>query len=136
MTNHRIRSVIGAVAVATLVASQAGAQQVRTVSAVATRTLATYTFDAVAASGPFPVRVTIADSSGTMIAHAFARGSQVPTPMTVTVLESNLVLQGNTAEGVLTLVLDRAAEGNLSQRSTGRWALGKQEGTLVGRARR
>lgn len=53
--------------------------------------------------------------------------------MTVTVIERNLVLQGQTAGGVLTLVLDRQNEGGVTTLTSGTWTLGKAHGQLRGR---
>jgi hypothetical protein len=54
--------------------------------------------------------------------------------MLVTVIDNNLVLQGDTPDGLLTLVLDKQNEGGSTRLSSGTWTLGKAEGTLVGRA--
>jgi hypothetical protein len=53
--------------------------------------------------------------------------------MDVTVIESNLVLQGQTPDGVLTLVLDRQNEGGAIKLASGTWTLGKASGQLRGR---
>ena len=56
--------------------------------------------------------------------------------MTVAILESDLVLQGETPDGVLTMVLDRQNEGGSMRVASGRWMLGTAEGTLRGRVKK
>jgi hypothetical protein len=77
--------------------------------------------------------VTVADSAGALVANTRLRGETAVRPLTVSVIESDLVLQGETPEGVLTLVLDRQATGTEPKVTSGRWALGSAEGTLRGR---
>ena len=48
--------------------------------------------------------------------------------MTVTVIESSLVLQGETPDGLLTLVLDGQNEGGAVKLDSGTWTLGRAQG--------
>ena len=43
------------------------------------------------------------------------------------------MLQGSTADGVLTLVIERQNDGNGTRVASGRWMLGSAEGTLRGK---
>ena len=81
----------------------------------AARVVASYDFWNAPRDASFPRSVTVADSAGTIIAHVDLAGEARSIPMTVTVIERNLVLQGQTADGVLTLVLDRQNEGEIGR---------------------
>ncbi len=98
------------------------------------RTLATYRFATAHVSG-MPFEVTIADSAGTLVGTYRAHGSAAPQPMIVTSTGADLVLQGTTPHGVLTLRLDNQNGGSDSA-ITGHWWLGNQEGDLTGRVTR
>lgn len=98
------------------------------------RLLATYHFAARQATA-FPATVTIADSAGTLTATAMVPGAPAALPLTVTPMNADLVLQGETQRGVLTLVLERQNEGAPEGRFSGRWSLGDAEGELRGRMR-
>ena len=95
--------------------------------------MASYDFWNAPRDASFPRSVTVADSAGTIIAHVELAGEARSIPMTVTVIERNLVLQGQTADGVLTLVLDRQNEGGVTKLTSGTWTLGKAQGQLRGR---
>lgn len=99
----------------------------------AARVVASYDFWNAPRDASFPRSVTVADSAGTIIAHVDLAGEARSIPMTVTVIERNLVLQGQTADGVLTLVLDRQNEGGVAKLTSGTWTLGKAQGQLRGR---
>jgi hypothetical protein len=98
-----------------------------------TRVVASYDFWNAARTASFPRSVTVADSAGTIVARVDLDGTSRAVPMTVTVIERNLVLQGDTPDGVLTLVLDRQNEGGETKLATGTWTLGKATGQLRGR---
>jgi hypothetical protein len=57
--------------------------------------------------------------------------------MVVGMIDSGMVLQGETPEGVLTLVLyaDDAAPGTGARRVVGQWTLGDRQGRLHARTR-
>ena len=101
----------------------------------APRTLATYRFTG-ARDATMPTQVTIADSAGVLVASFRLPGDRAARPMAVDLTEADLVLQGETPAGVLTLRFyqrgDAAAEGLVA----GRWWLGTQDGTLRGRVTR
>lgn len=81
-------------------------------------------------SAAFARSVTVADSAGTIIASVELANERTSIPMTVTVIENNLVLQGQTPDGVLTLVLDRQNEGGKTTLDSGTWTLGRTSGQL------
>lgn len=67
------------------------------------------------------------------MASAEIDGDRRTIPLTVIVMDSSLVLQGETPDGVLTLVLDGQNEGGERRPTTGRWTLGRTEGVLHAR---
>ena len=83
-----------------------------------------------------PDQVTVADSAGVIVAGLRLHGAREARPMLIDVLGTDLVLQGETPEGVLTLRL--YGQGNPADTGSfaGRWWLGAREGTLRGRATR
>ena len=129
---------IGAAAVSPLAAQQAVAANVaRPVvpSAAAPRTVATYRIVAVR-DRAMPAEVTLADSAGTLVASyrmPYAREAQ---PMLVSLIDADLVLQGETPAGVFTLQLRGINEVEGPADFTGRWWLGEQSGELRGRTAR
>jgi len=130
MTRDIILPVLGAVAAIALTAVGAAAQQHLIVTNRAQRVVATYDFGARRFGMPLPTAVTIADSAGTLVASARLEGEPSPRPMSVAVIESHLVLQGEPPDGLLTLVLDQQAAGTTPATTDGRWSLGKAEGKL------
>jgi len=97
-----------------------------------TRTLATYDFDS--SFEGMPTRVTVADSAGTLVASFRARGGRTEQPMKVAVADRDILLEGETVRGTLTIVLyeqnDPMARGTL----LGTWTLGPRQGELRARA--
>lgn len=131
----RTTSLFTAAAALALIAAPARAQQVSAIPTSSnSRIIATYSFRNAPQSAAFPRNVTVADSAGTIIARVEIGTEQASIPMTVTVIERNLVLQGETSEGLLTLVLDRQNEGGVTKLTSGSWTLGKAQGELRGRA--
>jgi hypothetical protein len=118
------------------VSTSVAAQQREDTPTLTPRVVATYDFGAKRRAIAFPSVVTVADSAGTLVASASIPGSRTEIPMIVTVLDSDLVLQGETVDGVLTMVLDRQNEGGATQVTTGRWTLGAAEGSLRGQRRK
>ena len=110
------------------------AQRTSAIPAGAARVVAAYDFRNAPANAAFPRSVTIADSAGAIIARVNFAGTSRSIPMLVTVIDNDLVLQGDTRDGVLTLVLDKQNEGGTSRLTSGTWTLGKAAGTLRGRA--
>ncbi len=115
-------------------AAPVAAQRSSAIPANTARVVATYDFRNATASTHFPRSVTIADSAGAILARVDLAGTVRSIPMLVTVIDNNLVLQGDTPDGLLTLVLDKQNEGGSTRLSSGTWTLGKAEGKLVGRA--
>jgi hypothetical protein len=109
------------------------AQRTSAMPAGATRVVATYDFRTNATNASFPRSVTITDSAGAILARVDFAGTMRSVPMLVTVIENDLVLQGDTPDGVLTLVLDKQNEGGSTRLTTGTWTLGKAAGSLRGR---
>jgi hypothetical protein len=78
----------------------------------------------------FPRQITVADSAGALVAQAVDATGLRRLPLTVTVLSGDLVLQGTTNEGMLTLILNRGNDGSAA-RARGIWTLGDKQGTLI-----
>jgi hypothetical protein len=93
------------------------------------RTVAVYRFGASREAG-LPSQVTVADSAGRLVASYRLPGSVAARPMMVDVLDTDIILQGATPTGMLTIVLygqnDPVAAGAID----GRWSLGEQHGAL------
>lgn len=134
MTPRPILASALAAAALALLAAPAAAQQGRAGVAASPRVLARYDFAAPKGGIPFPSTITVADSAGQLVASARVAGSLAPVPMVVHVIESDLVLEAATSDGILTVVLDKQAEGGAIRVSSGRWVLGKTEGRLRARA--
>ena len=117
-------------AVLALAAAPLAAQQSNAIPTGTARVVASYDFFNAPNSSAFPRSVTVADSAGTIVAYVDVAGEAKSIPMTVTVIERNLVLQGQTADGVLTLMLDRQNEGGVIKLTSGTWTLGKAQGQL------
>ncbi|MCC7052916.1 MAG: hypothetical protein IT355_06575 [Gemmatimonadaceae bacterium] len=128
-----MRSRITLAALALAAAPLAAQQSSALPTSPAARVVATYDFRNAPRDVAFPTSVTVADSAGTIRATVALAGNTSRTvPMEVTVIESNLILQGMTPEGVLTLVLDRQNEGGTTRLASGTWTLGKYQGQLRG----
>jgi hypothetical protein len=121
-----------------LTAAPLAAQQARAIPTNSgARVVATYVFRDSPAELAFPTSVTVADSAGRILATVELAGNTRQTvSMDVTVIESNLILQGMTPEGVLTLVLDRQNEGGTTKLTSGTWTLGKYQGEIRGLGQR
>ena len=70
-----------------------------------------------------------------LVASFRAAGSRQEQPMTVMIIGTDLVLQGQTADGVLTLVLGRQNDADSAGRVSGRWAIADRQGALRGKPR-
>lgn len=138
-----ILSTLSAVALGAVVASPVAAQQAvatttaRPVvrSAPASRPLATYRLTG-ARDGVLPATVTVADSAGTLVASYRLPGARDAQPMAVSVLDTDLVLQGEISSGLLTLQLVGLNDAEPAGEITGRWWLAGQSGALRVRAAR
>ncbi len=122
-----------AAATLALAAAPAAAQRTNAMPTSGTRMVASYEFRNSPTDASFPRSVTVTDSAGTILARVDMGASASSIPMTVTVIESNLVLQGQTNDGVLTLVLDRQNEGGETKLTSGTWTLGRNSGQLRGK---
>ena len=98
----------------------------------ALRTVAFYRFGTSRELG-MPTQVTVADSAGTLVASFRLAGTRASRPMTVDVNDTDLLLQGETPSGVLTLELYQQQDSDAPGAVVGHWWLGKQQGTLRGR---
>jgi hypothetical protein len=136
MSSRTFATAIVATALVALVAPSASAQHAGPGSPRSARVVATYEFGAGRSLQAFPLRVVVADSAGVLTASAVIPGETETLPMTVTPMESDLVLQGETPEGVLTLVLEQQNKGGSERLTSGRWILGSVEGSLRGRTNR
>lgn len=99
------------------------------------RTVAIYRFTA-SRILRLPVTITIADSAGTLVASYRMPNVVQPAPMQVDVMGDDLILQGETTRGLLTLVLSRQNDGETPSKFIGWWSLGDEKGDLRGRASR
>jgi len=99
------------------------------------RTVAIYRFTA-SRILRLPVTITIADSAGTLVANYRMPNILRPSPMQVDVMGDDLILQGETTRGLLTLVLSRQNDGETPSKFIGWWSLGDEHGDLRGRAQR
>lgn len=129
-------SMLGAASVPVAVAQQPVAMYAANTRAThlgpIVRTVATYRLASARVPG-MPAEVSIADSAGKLVATFKLGGSQIVRPMTVTVMGSDLVLQGTTPTGPLTLYLYGQNDAAPSGEINGQWWLGTQEGGLHGR---
>ena len=98
------------------------------------RTIAIYQFEASRTWG-MPNQVTLSDSLGKLFATFTLPGDRTQQPMMVDAAESDIVLQGRTPSGILTLVLLQPNPGTLTP-LRGHWYLGEREGELLGRGAR
>jgi hypothetical protein len=128
------RSTLAAAAALALTAVPAAAQRAKALPSTGSRIVASYEFRNSLADASFPRSVTVTDSAGTILARVDMGATASSIPMDVTVIETNLVLQGQTPDGVLTLVLDRQNEGGEIKLTKGTWTLGRNSGQLRGTA--
>jgi hypothetical protein len=103
---------------------------------VALRPVAAYRFAASPRTTGLPDEVTLADSNGVLVASFRVAGARESRPMLVDVLDTDLVLQGETPTGVLTLRLYGQNEVASTGVFEGRWWLGERAGDLRGRITR
>lgn len=96
--------------------------------------IARYDFGITRGAVVFPSTGFVTDSAGRLTAAARMPGQHRLRPMSVTVLESDLVLQTDTSDGVLARVFDKQAEGRDPHKVTGSWAVGRARGTLRARS--
>ena len=113
----------------------AAPDHVRPVVAPLPRTVALYQFGASRAVG-MPTQVTVADSAGKLVATFRLPRGGAARPMTVGVVDTDIMLQGETPSGVLTLVLYQQNDPDAAGAVVGRWSLGDRQGELRGRAAR
>ncbi|MDF1504769.1 hypothetical protein [Roseisolibacter sp. H3M3-2] len=83
-----------------------------------------------------PAEVTVASAPGGLAASYRVAGDAAARPLALTVIGTDLVLQGETPSGVLTLRLYGQNDPRPGAPVTGRWWLGSAEGTLRGVPRR
>jgi hypothetical protein len=129
----------GLVAVATssaaaqTVAAHATAHSVAATSVpVAPRIVALYHF--ATTGGGMPSEVTLADSAGVLVANYRLWGANRAEPMMVDFVNTDLVLQGQTPSGVLTLLLNQQPVPETGSIVIGRWMLENRQGELRARA--
>ena len=135
-------SFLSAIALSAVLASPAAAQAVANnyvrpvvekTDAPVIRTIAIYKFTA-SRILRLPTTITVADSAGQLIANfRLANASEVGA-MSVDVMGNDIILQGETPRGLLTLVLYRANAADVPSSFIGYWSLGNDEhGELRGR---
>lgn len=143
-----LSNVLPLLTAALLAASPAAAQRAVSARAIApdvaaaaaVRPVATYQLLAPTRTARLPEHITVADSAGALVAHFRLAGDRTAYPMLVVVMGSDLILQGETPAGILTLELvdandprTTAARGTTPQ---GRWHVDAQQGVLLARAGR
>jgi hypothetical protein len=106
-----------------------------TTDAPMVRTVAVYKFASPREMG-LPAEVTLSDSTGQLVATFRLPGARTASPMMVDILDTDLVLQGQTPLGVLTLVLYRQAIADKAGDFIGRYTLAGWHGELHGGALR
>ncbi len=97
-------------------------------------TVAVYRFGNGNSAG-LPAQVSIADSAGTLVA-SFRLANGVSRPMSIAIADNDILLQGATVSGLLTLVLYEQNDYVTPGAVIGRWRLGDREGGLRGQASR
>jgi hypothetical protein len=125
-------------------AAPAAAQRVATQRAVApdvaiagrVRTVATYRLVATGDRN-LPDHITVADSAGGLVAYYRLANDPTSYPMLVVVMGADIVLQGETPAGVLTLELfdanDPRQGAATAGTARGRWHVDGRQGELQGR---
>jgi hypothetical protein len=145
-TKRSLLSPLATAALCAVAVTSAGAQRVAAkatlrpaappttvaVNAAILRQVAVYHFGSPRAVG-MPTAVTLSDSVGKLVA-AYRLPGGAERPMTVDVLNSDLVLTGETPSGLLTLVLYRQNDPEAADAWVGRWSLGEHQGELRGRS--
>lgn len=101
--------------------------------APAIRTVAVYRFTA-SRILRMPTTITVSDSAGQLVANFKLPNVSQPGAMSVEVMGNDIILQGETPRGLLTLVLYRQNSGDVPSSFVGYWSLGNEEhGELRGR---
>jgi hypothetical protein len=136
-------SLLSAIALSAVLASPADAQAVANnyvrpvvekTDAPVIRTIAIYKFTA-SRFLRLPTTITVADSAGQLIANFRLANAPEAGAMSVDVMGNDIILQGETPRGLLTLVLYRANAADVPTSFIGYWSLGNDEhGELRGRA--
>ena len=98
--------------------------------ASAWRPVAIYLFQAPRTAG-MPNQVTVADSSGQLAASFTLRGSNIAHPMFLEWRDDDLVLEGDTPSGPLTLIFPQRKDSGARAGIIGRWSLNGQQGELL-----
>jgi hypothetical protein len=111
-------------------------EKIATVEAPVVRTIAVYRFTA-SRILRLPTTITVADSAGQLVANFKLASVANPGAMSVEVMGNDLILQGETPSGLLTLVLYRQNAADVPSTFVGWWSLGNEEhGDLRGRTAR
>ena len=137
---------LSALALSAALASPAAAQSVASAytrstvveaaDAPVVRTIAIYRF-AASRLLRLPTIITVADSAGQLVANFKLANASQSGPMSVDVMGNDIILQGETSRGLLTLVLYRQNAADSPSEFVGYWSLGNEEhGDLRGRTTR
>ena len=109
-------------------------------AAAPVRPVATYRLLASANDRTLPDHITVSDSAGALVASYRLANDNTTYPMLVVAFGTDLVLQGETRAGVLTLELfdgnSSPAAATKDSATTGRWHLAGRQGELRTRATR
>ena len=118
-------------AAAPAAAQSAVRENVRPAAAIA-RELAKYNFT-VSRDAGLPAEVTVSDVGGSLAASYRLPGQRAAEPMLIQVLDTDIVLQAETDQGVLTLQLFKQNDPEAKD-VFGTWSLGSRSGELRGKA--
>jgi hypothetical protein len=99
----------------------------------AARVVAQYAVSGAHGAPGAPAQITVSDVGGELAARVRLVGESASRPMTVTVMDTDVVLQAETPRGLLTFVL--RGQNDDAAMLGGRWSLGTAAGTLRARTR-
>lgn len=120
-----------AAAAAAPAAAQSAVRETVRPEVAAPREVAKYSF-AVSRDAGLPAEVTVADVGGSLAASYRLPGQRAAAPMLIQVLDTDLVLQAETDQGVLTLQLFEQNDPGAKD-VFGKWSLGSRTGALRGK---
>jgi len=122
--------------IAAAVAARPAAAQARFASEAAhvtVRPVATYLVVSPSKHSALPARVTVADSSGTLVATYTLPGETTAHPMVVAVDGTDILLGADTRLGAFQITLYNENERGHAGHVSGRWTLGTESGVLAAR---
>lgn len=115
-------------------AAQSAVRETIRPEVAAAREVAKYAFT-VSRDAGLPAEVTVSDVGGSLAASYRLPGQRAGEPMLVQVLDTDIILQAETEQGVLTLQLFKQNDSEAKD-VYGKWTLGSRSGELRGKAGR